>query len=93
VASADGLALALGSANPTAGPVTLRLSPPEPARIHVAIYDTAGRRVALITEGNSPAGQQTLLWNHRAAGVTPGVYFARLQAGRREVTQRIVILD
>jgi hypothetical protein len=93
VPDTGGLRLALAGANPTRGPVTLRLSLPEPARIQVAIFDTAGRRVALVTEGDSPAGQQTLLWNNRAAGVTSGVYFARLRAGSHEVAQRFVVLD
>ena len=85
--------LALAGANPTAGPVTLRLSLPEPARVRLAIYDTAGRRVALVTEGDFPAGQQVLTWDNRSQGVAAGVYFARLQAGRREVARRLVILD
>jgi len=93
VPGSGGLALALAGANPTAGPVTLRLSLPEPARMQLAIFDTAGRRVALVTEGDSPAGEQLLIWNNRAAGVTSGVFFARLRAGDREVSRRIVILD
>jgi hypothetical protein len=93
VPGSDGLSLALAGANPTAGPVTLRLSLPEAAHVQLAIYDTAGRRVALVTEGDSPAGQQVLVWNNRAQNVTSGVYFARLRAGQHEVTRRLVILD
>ena len=93
VPGSAGLSLALAGANPTAGPVTLRLNLPEPAWMQLAIFDTAGRRVALVTEGSSPAGEQRLIWNNRAAGVTSGVFFARLKAGEREVSQRIVILD
>jgi hypothetical protein len=93
VSDTDGLTLALAGANPTSGPVALRLSLPEAARIQLAIYDTAGRRVALVAEGDAPAGQQVLSWNSRAAGITSGVYFARLKAGQLETTRRIVILD
>lgn len=93
VPDSGGLTLALGGANPASGPVTLRLSLPEAARIQLAIFDPAGRRVALLAEGDSPAGQQTFVWNHGAAGVTSGVYFARLRAGDHEVSQRIIVLD
>ena len=93
VPGSDGLSLALAGANPTPGPVRLRFSLPQAARVRLGIYDTAGRRVAVVADGDSPAGQQVLSWDNRAAGCRAGVYFARLRAGDQEATQRIVILD
>jgi hypothetical protein len=93
VAGPGGLSLALAGANPTQGPVRLRFSLPQAARVRLGIYDTAGRRVAVVTDGDSPAGQQVRIWNNRAAGCRAGVYFARLRAGDQEITRRIVILD
>ena len=46
VPGSDGLSLALAGANPTPGPVRLRFSLPQAARVRLGIYDTAGRRVA-----------------------------------------------
>jgi hypothetical protein len=91
--SDTGLALSLAGANPTAGPVRLRFSLPQAARVQLGIYDTAGRRVALVTDGDSPAGTRALIWDNRATGCGAGVYFARLRAGDQKATQRIVILD
>jgi hypothetical protein len=88
-----GLALSLAGANPTAGPVRLRFRLPQAARVQLGIYDTAGRRVAVVTDGELPAGQQVLTWDNRAAGCRAGIHFARLRAGDREVSRRIVILN
>jgi hypothetical protein len=89
----DGLALTQAGANPTAGPVPWRLSLPEPAHVELTIYDTAGRQVAVVTEGDFPAGQRVLTWDRQDQGAASGVYFARLRAGRREIARRLVILD
>jgi len=91
--SGGGLSLALAGANPASGPVRLRLGLPVAAQGELSLYDTAGRRVALLAEGESPAGTRILTWDSRAAGGTSGIYFARLKAGGRELSQRIVILD
>jgi hypothetical protein len=93
VPGSDDAALALAGANPATGPVTLRLSLPAAGRVQLAIFDPAGRRVALLADDDSPAGQRTLVWNHHADGAGPGVYFARLRAGGRDVTRRFVVLD
>jgi hypothetical protein len=91
--SDTGLVLSLAGPNPTQGPVRLRFSLPQAARVQLAIYDTAGRRVALVAEDESPAGVQVLTWDNRAAGITSGVYFARLSTGTHAVSRRIVVLD
>ena len=38
-------------------------------------------------------GTRILTWDSRAAGITSGIYFARLRVNGRELSQRIVILD
>ncbi len=93
VPAGGGLLLALAGANPATGPIALRLGLPEAARVELAVFDPSGRRVALLADGDWPAGQRTLTWDHRAHGVGAGVYFARLRAGGREVARRIVVLD
>jgi hypothetical protein len=89
----SGLSLALAGANPAIGPVRLRLGLPAPTRVELSLYDTAGRRVALLADGESPAGTRILTWDSQAAGATSGVYFTRLKANGRELSLRIVILD
>ena len=91
--SGSELSLALVGANPAVGRVRLRLGLPVAARVELSVYDAAGRRVALLADGEFPAGSLERTWDSRAAGVTAGIYFARLKAGERELSRRIVILD
>jgi hypothetical protein len=87
------VSLALAGANPVTGPVSLRLDLPVAAKVRLSLHDVAGRMVALLVDGDSPAGTRYLAWDSRAAGVPSGVYFARLTAGARELSRRFVILD
>jgi flagellar hook assembly protein FlgD len=69
------------------------LSAPGPVR--VALYDVAGRRVALLEDGYRETGEHTLVWNGRDdAGrrVSPGVYVARLEAGTFSAAAKVVVL-
>ncbi len=79
--------------NPARGSTTLRFVLPREAQVHVAIYDVAGRRVRELASGARPAGEQTLAWDMRdEAGreVSSGIYFARLEADRQALTQKLV---
>ena len=87
------ISLALVGANPAIGPVRLRFSLPVATRVELSLYDAAGRRVGLLADGQFPAGTLERTWDSHAAGVTSGIYFARLKAGEREISRRIVILD
>ena len=88
-----GIALSLAGANPASGPVSLRLELPVATRVELSVHDPAGRRVAVLLQGESPAGARVLTWDRRAAGAACGVYFARLKAGGRELSRRFVTLD
>jgi len=89
----DELSLAMVGANPAIGAVRLRLTLPVPTHVELSLYDSAGRRVGMLAEGEFPAGTVERSWDRRAAGVPVGVYFVRLRAAGRELAQRIVILD
>ncbi len=94
VPDAEGeLSLALVGANPATGPVLLRLHLPATAQVELSLYDAAGRRVAVLADGEFPAGPLERSWDSHAAGVPSGIYFARLKAGGHELSRRIVILD
>ena len=87
------LAFALGSANPSHGAVSLRLDLPRATTARVALYDVRGRLVRELASGAREAGSYTLAWDGRdAAGAVAGdgVYFARLDAEGRTLTQRVV---
>ncbi len=81
--------------NPGHGSMTLRFVLPNETQVHVAIYDVAGRRVRELASGQRPAGENTLAWDMRdEAGrdVSAGVYFARLDADRHTLSQKLVKL-
>jgi len=63
--------------------------------VNLGIYDTAGRLVATLDEGERGPGDHRVVWSgvdshdHRAA---TGVYFVRLEAGGDAVTDKAVLL-
>jgi hypothetical protein len=90
-----GAFLAAPSPNPLSVGTTLRFGLSAPGPVRVALYDVAGRRVALLEDGYRETGEHTLVWNGRDdAGrrVSPGVYVARLEAGTFSAAAKVVVL-
>jgi hypothetical protein len=66
-----------------------------PASIRLTVLDVAGRLVASLVDGTRPAGRHTLVWHAAGRDGTPlpsGVYVARLEAGGRTRTAKMVLL-
>lgn len=63
----------------------------ERARVSLAIYDVRGRRATTVLSGDLAAGRHIATWSAEGAPAT-GVYFAHLNVGARELTQRFVLL-
>ena len=57
--------------------------------VRLALLDVQGRVVAVLADGVHEPGRYTA--PVEAAGLRAGVYFARLQAGSREITRRVVV--
>jgi hypothetical protein len=82
--------------NPSRDGGTLRFRLPAEARVDLAIYDVAGRRIARLAQGTRSAGEYAVEWKrlddagHR---VGPGVYLARFKAGAVERTLHIVLVE
>jgi hypothetical protein len=69
---------------------------PRADRVKLAVYDLAGRQVALLAEGNLQAGVHRLTWDGRSADGTrarSGIYFYRLLVGNEERLQKVVRLQ
>jgi hypothetical protein len=81
------LSFALVGANPGIGSASFRLSLPVATDVRLSIYDVAGRRVATLLDGEHPAGYHVIGWEPTASGV----YFARVEANGRTLTERFVI--
>lgn len=86
---------AMSGPSPARSLVGLRLELPAPMRVHLAVFDVLGRRLATLIDGELPSGPTRLSWDGRnanGASVGPGVYFARLTcaAGRSVVRLPLV---
>jgi hypothetical protein len=90
------LRLAAPAPNPSGGAVALAFEIPAATVVDLAVYDVAGRRVAVLAGGQYPAGRHAVRWDGadaRGARLLGGVYFCRLQAGGAVAVQRFVVLD
>ena len=88
------VALARPRPNPATAVAALGVALPREARVRLAIFDLAGRRVRMLADGVMPAGEHTVRWDLRGeAGtvVANGLYFARLEAEGRTLTQRFSV--
>jgi hypothetical protein len=87
------VSLALAGANPSPGQPSFRFGLPAAARVHIAMYDVSGRRVATLVDGEEPAGWQTRTWAVNDDGSVPrsGMYFARMVTNGKVFTSRVVL--
>jgi hypothetical protein len=76
--------------NPFNAQTSIMYSLPEVVVAEIAIYNIMGQKVAVLLNGVQQAGEQTTIWN--AKDMPSGVYFARLQAGEKSETIKMVLL-
>jgi hypothetical protein len=78
--------------NPT---TTISFCIPSEAPVHLVIYDTAGRRVRTLIDGEVFVGSREIVWDGRSdAGrlVNSGIYYCRLEAGKGTETRKLVLM-
>ena len=73
--------------NPT---TTIKYSTPTPEFVTLKIYDILGNEVATLVNEEKPAGSYEIDFN--AAGLSSGIYFYKLQAGRLIETKKMILL-
>jgi len=81
--------------NPANPAVTIPYSLATTGRVTLAVYDLAGRRVALLINGVAERGEQSLLWRGRddAGRLLPsGVYFVGMEARGFSARQKLVLI-
>jgi len=79
--------------NPSGASVALRFALPRAAHARLVVFDLAGRRARTLWDGPLEAGAHDMAWDgrdERGAGVPAGLYWARLEAGGRSLTRRLV---
>jgi len=74
--------------NPFNGEVKLEYALPYRDYVKLALFDLAGRRVALLENGVREAGAHIATW--RPNGVGGGVYLAKLEAGRMSSMRKLI---
>jgi hypothetical protein len=86
----SGIALLANYPNPF-NPVTqIRFELPGAGQVRLEVYDVLGRRAATLVNERVQAGEHLVSWN--AAGLSSGVYIARLQAGDEVRTLRMMLV-
>ena len=81
--------------NPAADRTAIAYSLPAPSRVTISVVDVAGRRVRSLVEGPRPEGRHEVRWDGRddaGAAVSPGVYFARVDARGQTDVRKITLV-
>jgi flagellar hook assembly protein FlgD len=79
--------------NPARGSCALTIERGDAEPVSLAIYDAGGRLVRRLDVAARASGIQVVRWDGRDSSgraVPNGPYFARLRAGARETTERVV---
>ncbi len=78
------------SPNPGRGEVAIQLHLPATTQVDMAVYDVTGKRVAALLSGVHTVGTHSITWNAR--NLPAGVYFCRVTAQGKALTQKLVLL-
>lgn len=83
------------SPNPAPGLARLRFDLPTGGEVKISLFDPAGRRVRILADRSFPAGRQVVEWDGRnddGHPVASGLYYARLEWGRKSSTRALTLL-
>lgn len=89
------LTLSQNYPNPFNPVTTIRYYLPEPGRVRLGIYDSAGRRIVALVDGHQERGGHEIEWDGTDAGgrlVGSGVYLVRLEASKRTISSKMVLI-
>ena len=82
--------------NPFRQTTTVAFDLPLASHVRIDVYDVAGRRIRILTDGERGAGEFTdVSWNGEGDDGTPlssGVYIIRMEAGGTRTSQKAVLL-
>ncbi len=86
----DACALGQNYPNPFNPATTISYQIPERAYVRLSVYDVIGREVALLVDGEMPAGAYSLRWD--AAAMPAGVYYYRMRAGDFSESKKLLLM-
>jgi hypothetical protein len=81
--------------NPFNPSTLIRFTTSERARATLAVFDAAGHRVRTLVDQVTPAGRHEVAWDGRDDKGVPqssGVYFYRLQVGKKSEAKKMVLM-
>lgn len=84
----------MDGANPFNPRAVLRYALQTAGHVDVSIYDLAGRRIAVLVDGELQPGEHRAVWDGRDEGgrhVPSGIYLAHLRAGGERRTLRLTL--
>ncbi|HNY01509.1 MAG TPA: YCF48-related protein [Bacteroidales bacterium] len=77
--------------NPVASAAVIRYTLPEPARVTITLLDALGN------PAGNPVSMQQASGSHdfsiRTEGLSPGIYYARITAGKMTKTRKVIVLS
>ena len=76
--------------NPFRDQTTIRYELPEPGEVRIDVYNVLGQRVAVLADGREEAGRKAIRFEAR--GLASGVYFVRLTAEGKVLTEKLTIV-
>jgi hypothetical protein len=76
--------------NPFNPSTTIRFDLPEATKVRLAVYDMLGREVAVLADGERPAGQYSVRFD--AGKLSSGTYIYRLQTGTYVQTRKLMLV-
>ncbi len=77
--------------NPFSEHTSIRFGIPVDGRVSLEAYDVAGRQVAILAEGDYPAGYHSIEWKGADQVAGTGLYFLKLRSQNESVTYKVVI--
>ncbi|MBT3601503.1 MAG: T9SS type A sorting domain-containing protein [Candidatus Latescibacteria bacterium] len=91
----NGYALNQNHPNPFNPDTIVPFSLPQTGEMHLAIYNTLGQEIRLLTSGIKEAGFHRITWdgkNQNGQILASGIYFVRLQAGSYRSVRKMMLL-
>ena len=91
----EAFSLAQNYPNPFNSTTAIGFALPRAGAIQLAVFNALGQQVAVLAEGNYPAGSYTLRWdgvNGRGRALAAGLYFYRLQTPWGVQTRKLLLL-
>lgn len=77
---------------PFTGETLIRYELPKKTYISLYVYNSAGRLVEVIEDGEKEAGYYTVKWPERKKNLASGIYFLRMSAAGFTKTRKIILI-